>query len=810
MYRNSRKVLIVIIFLGLAVDALLCCSTLARGEIDEKSSSGEYQYKHGKALIDQSRSLIEEAIVELEKACEDTSVALKAHQLLGEVYLMKTDFENAIFHLEYVVEKMPGDLDIRRKLALVYFKDNRLTKSLEMYEAIENEKALDPEALYYIGKIYQKKNMWDKALETFRNIKGDLEYERLVKLEMIKIESSELLTISDIRDDEIRKIIENAPSQNDYPNAGVIILLEERDMVIYENNTGVHDEHRMVKILNDRGKRYYAEVKLPFDDTYETIEVNYARTIHPDGSIIPVGKKHIKVVTPWADFPMYGNYKVMIISMPGVVQGAIIEYSATKYSMKLLNEDDFHVDAWVSGTEPKLLQKYSLTCPRNRDVKIKNLRIDVEPEVNIKDDTKTISWKIENVPVIIWESAMPNVDDIMPKIMITSFESWDEVYKCWKSLYEGKLKTDAAIIDKVEELVEGKHADAEKARAIYEYVASKIRYVGLEYGEGGMIPHRATEVFANKYGDCKDQSVLLISMMSEAGLEAYPVLIGMNKGMLHKDMPGFFQFNHCIVALKMDGKYIFLDPIVETCPYGYLSPSDQGRTAMVFSDDEFYLIDTPIYEPEDNEEHRTIEIAINEDRSIEVIKVGINLGDSGIRGREWLKRNNPISRKEFFEKEISSFCPGATLKEYTISNLDDLNVPLEITEVFTAPDYLKDIGNNLLSFHIPTVVINIRGTEKKDRVNTIHYNTTASKEYEVRVVIPKGYELDFIPEEMKLDNLYASFGYSITQVGDNEIFLKINFSRYATEVPPEDYREYKEFGDRIAQKLNEGIILKRM
>ncbi len=175
-----------------------------------------------------------------------------------------------------------------------------------------------------------------------------------------------------------------------------------------------------------------------------------------------------------------------------------------------------------------------------------------------------------------------------------------------------------------------------------------------------------------------------------------------------------------------------------------------------------------------------------------------------------MKRNNPISRKQFIEKEISSFCPGATLRDFSISDLDDLSVPLEITEIFTAPDYVKAIGNNLFSFHVPTVVIDIKGTEKKDRVNSVYYHYTTAKEYDIHVKIPDGYVLDYIPEEMRLENRYASFSYTTNRDNPKEISLRIDFTRHGTEVPQEDYTEYKEFSDRIAQKLKESIVLRKL
>ena len=74
-----------------------------------------------------------------------------------------------------------------------------------------------------------------------------------------------------------------------------------------------------------------------------------------------------------------------------------------------------------------------------------------------------------------------------------------------------------------------------EAKLIHEFVAKDIRYVAIEYGDSGYEPHHAKEVFVNRYGDCKDQAILLITMLKEAGIEAYPVLIGTRGVFLYQE-----------------------------------------------------------------------------------------------------------------------------------------------------------------------------------------------------------------------------------------------------------------------------------
>ena len=111
----------------------------------------------------------------------------------------------------------------------------------------------------------------------------------------------------------------------------------------------------------------------------------------------------------------------------------------------------------------------------------------------------------------------------------------------------------------------------------------EIRYVFIDLGKSGYEPENAKKVFENKYGDCKDKSTLLISMLRVAGIPAYYVLIPTSSvGNLIKDFPYPFQFNHCIVVYKNEGKYHFLDPVAENYRFNYLPGSDQERDVLIF------------------------------------------------------------------------------------------------------------------------------------------------------------------------------------------------------------------------------------
>ena len=52
-------------------------------------------------------------------------------------------------------------------------------------------------------------------------------------------------------------------------------------------------------------------------------------------------------------------------------------------------------------------------------------------------------------------------------------------------------------------------SDLERVRAVYDFVVTGTRYVGLEFGIHGYKPYKVTQVLARRFGDCKDKAALI-------------------------------------------------------------------------------------------------------------------------------------------------------------------------------------------------------------------------------------------------------------------------------------------------------------
>ena len=162
----------------------------------------------------------------------------------------------------------------------------------------------------------------------------------------------------------------------------------------------------------------------------------------------------------------------------------------------------------------------------------------------------------------------------------------------YADLLRPKVAVSDAIKSKATELTAGLKTDDERVAAIYNYVATNIRYVSVSLGIGRFQPHAATEVLHNQYGDCKDKHTLLAAMLAAVDIKAEAVLINAGRK-LDPEVPSPFQFNHVISAIKRGDSYLYADTTAEVAPLGYLFEILRNKQGLLVSDSGSRLITTP-------------------------------------------------------------------------------------------------------------------------------------------------------------------------------------------------------------------------
>ncbi len=728
----------------------------------------------------------------------------RLHFELGELYYNQREIADAIEEF-----KKAGSLKAKKFLAISYCRLGNFTDALELFN---REEPADDEGLYYYGLTCEKLNLFDQAMSAYKKIKSkefaSAAFKRLDIIEKQAIPQN----IKDLSP-KVYKILEAAPSQDKYPQAGALILFCDEKIEVTPQNTQISSLHYIIKILNERGKENFSESHIDYDSTFETVELEYARTIKPDGTVIDVGTRHIRDVSKYLNFPLYSNARVYIISFPEISEGASIEYKMKIHRNQLINKKDFVIDYPLQTQEPVIAANFNISLPSERTLHIKTINdryndfgAELKPKIESQKGRLTYSWQFKDIPQIMPESNMPDGVEINPTMLVSSFSSWQEIYNWWWKLAQDKIKADRAIKDKVRELIRNKDSEEAKARAIYNFCAQKIRYVAVEYGQAGYEPHNASDIFKNKYGDCKDKAILLVTMFKEADLLAWPVLIPTkNCYNLNEDFPSVV-FDHCIAAISLKDKIIFLDPTAETCSFGDLPAGDQGRQVLICKEDGYKIQNIPLYPAEHNLIKQRLLIKANSDETIAAERSVFSYGMYDQGQRFWMLYTPPELIQESLKEKIQAISIGATLINYNIKNLEDLNTPVELNYAFRGLEYFTNAGKARIMPQLASLDTSLVAKDK--RKYPIEFPVLDIKETIFEIEIPANFTIKYMPSSITEDSPWMKFAVDYEQK-NNKIYLVERIEARKNIISQDDYPNFKALFEGLAKKIKQRIILEK-
>jgi hypothetical protein len=147
------------------------------------------------------------------------------------------------------------------------------------------------------------------------------------------------------------------------------------------------------------------------------------------------------------------------------------------------------------------------------------------------------------------------------RLQVSDYQSWQEVSEWGKGLVEINKDALEEVGSVVKDWKKEQLTPEELIIKALLFVQNEIRYMGMEEGIHSHKPHSPLETLAKGYGDCKDKTLLLKSVMEALGIASAPCLVSTVYRDLIKDwLPSVSIFNHMILNVSWDGKDYWLDP----------------------------------------------------------------------------------------------------------------------------------------------------------------------------------------------------------------------------------------------------------
>lgn len=408
-------------------------------------------------------------------------------------------------------------------------------------------------------------------------------------------------------------------------------------------------------------------------------------------------------------------------------------------------------------------------------------------------------YRRQNLSKIALEPMMHDIIGISPRLALTTFRTADDL----GAAYWENVRKKAAITPEIQSLADQITKDlttpSQQASAIYDWVNKNIRYLSIVLDRGGWIPHSSSEIIRNGYGDCKDYTTIIHSLLRAKGIESIPVLIRSDFGNWFPSVATADYFNH--VILFIPSLNVFADATTPNTRLGLVPQTLVGKTA-VLAGEKTGIIQIPQDNPADNQilSQMTLEFAANGDVKARTRNTFVGRSEIIFRpmfGDSILKRNS-----ESFVKFILAY--------YGIQgdgNIISVGNPFNVGEPFTIEmearvgNFTTFLPKGKLALPNGMNMVNMAGMEQfvstESRKTSIIVGASRISE-DVTVILPPTVNAIAAPAGVSFSNAVGTF--KIVPALKNGV---VHFTREMTitrdVIEPKDYPLFKELVKQLLE-----------
>lgn len=219
---------------------------------------------------------------------------------------------------------------------------------------------------------------------------------------------------------------------------------------------------------------------------------------------------------------------------------------------------EWHTFGWV---HPVLLSRMRVLYDPGTPVRIHREHFTGEPRIRRGGDAVEVVLEGRNIAPVVDEGDYPAWYQPYPTAQVAPDLGWKDVVQWALPLYpafEGRFDDDLERrIEEWKRLPD----QASKLTAALRAVQDDVRYFGIEIGDNTHKPNPPDMVWRRRYGDCKDKTLLLVSILRRLDIDASPALIATDRGRaISGFVPSAAVFDHVIVRARLGNEVLWVDP----------------------------------------------------------------------------------------------------------------------------------------------------------------------------------------------------------------------------------------------------------
>jgi tetratricopeptide (TPR) repeat protein len=363
-------------------------------------------------------------------------------------------------------------------------------------------------------------------------------------------------------------------------------------------------DYLRARVLDRRGVDRLGSYRFSFDPNRESLFVNSAVVLDEDGQPVWRGDLSNYYVLDDSQSEIASTDKILHIPIAALAPGRTLELVVTS-ERAAASERMPYTDLLMLSTFP--VQRWGVVIRGD----LQHITAAASPGFAQRSLEDATLFEILDQPAYRYEPLQDAPDSFLPSMRLgPAAGSWEDQARQYLKVISERLDVTDRVRALAERLTRSAANDAERIAAIVRSVQTDYRYHAIAFGPRAYIPTPVDQVITNRFGDCKDHSLLVHLLLKAAGIESHLALVradsDIDSAIVSED-----QFDHMIVHIPALGDHAFIDATDKhtdallPVPLGLA-----GRTALVLDQGSPRLLTIPPYAPDSSRVtvHRTIHI----------------------------------------------------------------------------------------------------------------------------------------------------------------------------------------------------------
>jgi transglutaminase-like putative cysteine protease len=568
--------------------------------------------------------------------------------------------------------------------------------------------------------------------------------------------------------------------------------------------------HYAYTFLTTEGVQEMADLSVDFDPAYQTLAF-HELVIHRGGKVI--NKLHARDLhtiqrEQSMDRYLYDGSLSVVLNVQDVRVGDVLEYSFTRKGTNPVFNG--HYSEWIyfdlNVAYDKLHRR--LVFPTEKKMYAKYFNGEVKPDIQQKGKLTEYIWTLAHGKQFSGDDNQPYWFETNRSVALTDFENWADVAQ-WAHEHFRVSPTEREALKKyLDGQFDGTRKDEILQKAI-RFVQDEVRYLGFESGRNSHKPHSPLSVYEQRFGDCKDKSLLLCTILQQYDIEAYPMLVNTSlRGHTSEQLPAANIFDHCVVEVWHEGKPLYVDPTI----------SNQGGTlgglyfpsygeGLIIRDTTTTLVKLPLPVPSEVTEEQTFTMEDHAGSANLTVRTTYTGNEADRQRSDFASSTLSGTQKSYLDFYANNYPDIEVADTLTITDNREENT-FVVLEKYKIPTFWKpdgaDASKKLGDFYAQTMKTYFNISKSSNRSTPYRLTYPLNFHHRIRAHLTGAWNLTTNDEQ--INTPYYQYAYAVRyNKKDNELQIDTDYKTLTDHVPVEALKEFVKDHDIMSNKVWYGL-----